>query len=127
LFFARLFAWLLLCSFFFAPALRAVIVCCDGGSSGHSGGTTGGSSGPISTITTLTLSSANIAAGTVETLLAQVISGTGSSQMMVAPGTITFYDGKTVLGTAQLNSNGSSPTAGTATLRMRWDQASTTQ
>ena len=71
---------------------------------------------PSDTVTTLTLSSDTISAGTVETLTAAVT----YYGYPIAPGVVTFKDGKNEIGTAQLVATEGAPNYGTSTIRMRF-------
>src|ERR1035441_255800 len=71
---------------------------------------------PSDTVTTLTLSSDTISAGTVETLTAAVT----YYGYPIAPGVVTFKDGKNEIGTAQLVATEGAPNYGTSTIQMRF-------
>jgi hypothetical protein len=67
------------------------------------------------TTTTLTVSSKTVPEQTVVTLKATVKDQSGAA---VSPGLVLFYDGRTLLGTAQIVTTGSKYTHGTANLKV---------
>ncbi|MBV8867474.1 MAG: VCBS repeat-containing protein, partial [Acidobacteriaceae bacterium] len=77
-----------------------------------------GATAPPQTTTNLTVSTTQAQSPQAVKLVATVTTNSGSAS--VAPGTIVFYDGTTVLGSAQLATHGATEPAGTATLVVRF-------
>jgi hypothetical protein len=98
----------------FLPTVLVVIISAFSAASAQSAALTPAQS-PSSTTTNLQLSDTSVTPGTVVTLTATVTAGTAA----VAPGQVTFFDGKTSLGTAQLIEQSTSANYGKAILKLR--------